>query len=90
MKKFNLKYLCEVAVVVNAETTDDAATIAKLTLAQFPRESQAKVLSIYAEDYVEPPRPTSPPRGRPIGGGSPGTPVVRHPALDELKVALGL
>ena len=53
MKKFNVKFSREFEVDVEAETTEIAQALARNIIAQFPKGS-CKLLSIIAEDYVEP------------------------------------
>jgi hypothetical protein len=85
MKKYFVVFQRDFEVEVEAESTADAAVLARQIVAQFPAGT-CKLLSIKAEDYVEPPEPATPPskpRGRPNGGGTPGTPVVKKEVLAD-------
>jgi hypothetical protein len=93
MKKFNVKFQREFEVQVEADSLEIAGQLARQVLAQFPAGS-CKLLSIYAEDYVEPTesigpdQPTPPRGGSPLGGGSPGTPTATVPVLvDQIAEA---
>lgn len=83
MKKFQVKFVREFEVGIEAVDTPTAEALARQVLAQFPKDT-VKILSIIAEDAVvytsEDPEPTKP-WGRPNGGGSPGTPTVKVPEL---------
>lgn len=80
MKNFNVRFAREFEVQVQADETAIAEVLAKRVIAQFPKDS-CKLLSIIAEgcevESVSPPEKPQPPFGRPNGGGTPGTPVVR-------------
>lgn len=95
MKTFHVKFSREFDVEIQAGDTTAAGIIARNIAGQFPRGT-CKVLSVIVHGYVEKPcadcqadDPAKPPGGRPNGGGSPGTPVVRTEELvDQIaKVA---
>lgn len=91
MKKFTVKFQREFEVEVEADSLETAEQLARQVLLQFPPQT-AKLLSILPEGYIEPVAPPpqlSPPRGRPLGGGSSGPTIVRVPVLiDQIaKVA---
>lgn len=90
MKKFTVKFQREFEVEVEADSLETAEQLARQVLLQFPPQT-AKLLSILPEGYIEPVAPPpqlSPPRGRPLGGGSPGTPVVKQEVLvDQIAEA---
>lgn len=82
MNKYRIKFQRDFEVDVEAEGIQLAEGIGKAILAQFPKDT-CKLLSIEAHGEVaavQPEKPTPPfkPRGRPNGGGTPGTPVVRQ------------
>lgn len=82
MPKFNVKFSQVYEVVIEADTLGTAQGQAHKVVAQFP-PGHCKLLSILAEGVADPTAPESPtpPFGRPVGGGSPGTPTVRVPEL---------
>lgn len=95
MKKFSVKFLREFEVEVEAVSTAAAQAMAERIVAQFP-EGTCKLLSVIAEgvevevaaEITEQGRTTPPRGGRPNGGGSPGTPVVRTEVLvDQIAEA---
>lgn len=92
MKKFTVKLQRDFEVEVEAEDIVIADALARQVLAQFP-EGTCKLLSIKADDYKEPPEepdpvPFKPRGGKPNGGGTPGTPVVRNEILvDQIAEA---
>lgn len=91
MKNYSVKFAREFEVQVQADTLEVAQVLARRVIAQFPTDS-CKLLSIIAEgcevESVSPPEKPQPPFGRPSGGGTPGTPVVRVEELvDQIAEA---
>lgn len=92
MKKFNVRFLRVFEVEIFAEDSANAQTLADQILGQFPKDS-CKMLSIIAEGAEvqvlaeiggETGRKPPPPKGGPPNlGGSPATPVVRLPVLED-------
>ena len=81
MAKFDVKIQREVQVEIEAVCLEDAERLANKIVSEL---EPAKLLSIHVEGYVEPVEPeapTPPFRGKPNGGGSPGTPVVKTEVL---------
>lgn len=84
MPKFTIKYQHEFTAVVEAADLIEAERIARKELSAEPR---TKLLYIAAEGVVAVPtepdgKPTPPrPFGRPNGGGTPGTPVLKKDIL---------
>lgn len=91
MKKFTVKFARQFDVEIEADTSESARSIADRILEQFPKDS-CKLLSIIAEGAEievlaeisgETGRKPTPPSGPPNLGGSPATPVVRLPVLED-------
>lgn len=87
MKKFNVKFLREFEVDVEADDTAHAELAAQTIIQQFA-PGACKLLSIVAEGVAievvtkAGPEGRTPPRsGPPNLGGSPGTPTVKVPVL---------
>lgn len=86
MKKYKIKIQRDFEAEIDAVDITEAAHVAKRILAGFP-PGTAKILYIVQEGVeavpVQPDSTPTPPRpfGRPRGGGSPGTPVVRRDIL---------
>lgn len=59
MKNFNVKFLREFEVQIQADTAATAQVLANRVLAQFPVGS-CRLLSIIAENYVEPAKADEP------------------------------
>lgn len=99
MKKFNVRFVREFEVQIEADSTDIAQALAAQVLAQFPPNS-TKILSIVAEGVdmevpcaeCEANGPIKPhphrPTNNPSSGGSPGTPTISVPVLvDQIASA---
>lgn len=98
MKKFQVKFVREFEVGIEAEDAVTAKALADEIVKQFPPET-SRVLSIIAEDYVEgdcagcavdPHKPYGKPKGpKPDpSGGSPSTPTMKVPVLvDQIAEA---
>jgi hypothetical protein len=90
--KYHIKFQRDFEVEFEALDMESAEKLAHDLVAQFPAGS-CKLLSIYADDYKAPPDDpapvVSPPRGgSPVGGGTPGTPVVKTEILvDQIAEA---
>lgn len=95
MKQFKVKFARTFEVDVAAENGAVAQAVADSIMAQFPADS-CTLLSIIAEDHVEGEcagcavdmmkpygKPKGPPGGPPNMGGSPATPVIRLPVLED-------
>ena len=85
MNKYRIKFQRDFEMDVEAEGIQLAEKIGQAILAQFPKDT-CKLLSIEAHGEVaavqpEKPQPPLKPRGRPNGGGTPGTPVARREVL---------
>lgn len=82
MANFIAKFKREFEVGIEADTLENADKIARKVVAEIPGGT---LLELKPEGYVEPEEPEAtppkPPFGRPNGGGSPGTPIVRTEAL---------
>lgn len=96
MKKYNVKFVREFEVEVEAVSTGAATAIAERIMAQFAPGS-CKLLSVVAEGVevevvaelgLGSGRAPPPRGGKPNGGGTPGTPVVRTEVLvDQIAEA---
>lgn len=92
VKTFVAKYQRDFEVQVHALDVKMAEAMAKEILKQFPKDT-VKLLSLLPLGYVEPAEPEKPttptrPGNKPVGGGSPGTPVVSTPVLvDQIAKA---
>lgn len=92
MNKFTAKIQRDFELEVEAEDLKIAAGLVQQIILQFP-PGTAKVLWIVPEGVVavpaDDPEKPQPPFGRPNGGGTPGTPVVKQEILvDQIaKVA---
>lgn len=88
MPKFDVKIQREIDCQIEADTLANAEKIARDLVANIPN---SKLMSIHIEGYVEPAepeKPTPPFRGKPTGGGTPGTPVVKTEVLvDQIAEA---
>lgn len=94
MKKYYCNFLRAFQAVIECETMEDAQRQAIRIHAEFP-EGSCRLLSIKAEDYVEPadakPEPTkgpdgrepTGPKGKPPTGPTPGTPTVAEAVITE-------
>lgn len=69
MKKFIATFTRTFYADFEAGNIEAAAVMAQRVVAQFPKDV-CKLVSIYAEDYVEPPEPEipAPPRNKPPSG----------------------
>lgn len=86
--KFIVRLLRELEIRIDADNVALAEAYVRDSLKRNPEP--LKVLSILPEGYVEPPEPSrpTPPFGRPNGGGTPGTPVVKREILvDQIAEA---
>lgn len=97
MRKFNVKFIREFHMQIEADSSAMARQLTQGFLEQLPQDSW-RLLSIIAEDYVEQPcegcavdelNPNGrPPAGNPEGGGTPGGTVVKLPTLvDQVAAA---
>lgn len=93
MKKYIVRFLQQIEVEMDAPTLEDAQWQAKRIIAQYPPDT-CILKSITPENYKEPPETPAPtpirprPGGRPNGGGSPGTPIVKCETLvDQIAEA---
>lgn len=85
MKIFNVKFVREFEVEIQAEDTKTAETLAQKVLGQFAAGT-CKLLSIVDVENVPlqaepPPTPRRPRGGPPNLGGSPATPTIKVPVL---------
>lgn len=89
MSKFTVKFQRDFEVDIEVESTAHAQVWAQTMILQFPKET-CKILSIIREGVEVETTPDKPPTpfGRPNGGGSPGTPVIRVETLvDQIAEA---
>lgn len=85
MKKFTVTFVRKFEVDIEALDTESAGKLASQIIGQFP-EGTCRLLSVIEEgakvevlaEISEGGRTTPPRGGKPNGGGSPGTPVVRQ------------